>query len=73
MKAAIAAGFGAFAGAAGVFVLPGLIGAGWALTGGAQLLLIACGVRIDMPRLATAAALGGWPLLIGAAAHIALR
>lgn len=73
MKSAIAAGFGAFAGAAGVFVLPALIGAGWALAGGAQLLLIAAGVRVDMPRLATAAALGGWPLLLGAAAQILLR
>lgn len=73
MKIAIAAGIGAFVGAAGVITLPAFVGPGWAMVGGAQLLLIAGGVRIDMPRLASAAALGGWPLLIGAVAHIVLR
>lgn len=73
MKAALEAFIGAFAGAAGVYLLPSLIGAGLCLGLGAQLLLIAGGVRIDMPRLAAVAAVGGWPLLIGAAAHIALR
>lgn len=73
MKSAIAAGIGAFAGAAGVFVLPGLLGAGLCLGFSAQLLLVAAGVRIDMPRLAAAAAVAGWPLLIGAAAHIVVR
>lgn len=52
---------------------PSLIGPGLALAGGAQLLLIAGGVRVDMPRLASSAALAGWPLLIGALAHIAAR
>jgi hypothetical protein len=56
-----------------VYVLPGLLGPGWSLVGGAQLLLIAAGVRVDMPRLATAAALIGLPLLVGAAAHIVVR
>ncbi len=73
MKSAIAAGFGAFAGAAGAIALPSLIGPGGALASGAQLLLIAGGVRVDMPRLAAGAALGGWPLLLGALAHIAAR
>lgn len=73
MKSAIAAGFGAFAGAASAIALPSLIGAGLCLGLGAQLLLIAGGVRVDMPRLAAVASLGGWPLLLGALAHIAAR
>lgn len=73
MRSAIAAGFGAFVGALGVFVLPGMLGPSWALAGGVQLLLIAGGVRIDMPRLAALATLGGWPLLLGSVAHIAAR
>ena len=73
MKSAIAACAGVLWGAAAVYVLPGLLGPGWSLVGGAQLLLIAAGVRVDMPRLATAAALIGLPLLVGAAAHIVVR
>jgi len=73
MKAALAAFIGAFAGAAGAITLPAFVGPVWALASGAQLLLIAGGVRIDMPRLAAAAAVGSWPLLLGAAAHIAVR
>lgn len=73
MKSAIAAGFGAFTGAVGAIALPAFLAPGWALASGAQLLLIAAGVRVDMPRLAAAAALAGWPLLLGALAHIAAR
>ena len=73
MKSAIAACAGVFWGAAAVYVLPGLIGSGWALVGGVQLLLIAAGVRVDMPRLSTAAALVGLPLLVGAGAHLSVR
>jgi hypothetical protein len=73
MNSAITAGLGAFAGAAGVYVLPALLGPGWALATGVQLLLIAGGTRTDMPRLAAVAALGGWPLLFGAAAHTFAR
>lgn len=73
MKSAIAAGFGALIGAAGAIALPSLIGIGLCFGLGAQLLLIAGGVRIEMPRLAAVAAVGGWPLLVGSLAHFAVR
>ncbi|XAI95173.1 hypothetical protein [Dolichospermum phage Dfl-JY14] len=73
MKSAIAAGVGAFTGAVGAIALPSLFGSGLCFGLGVQLLLIAGGVRVDMPRVAAGAALGGWPLLLGAAAQILLR